>query len=231
MNKRTSDINDIYGVRQSKWDSLSKKDRNSTETGFHHSRVYHKYFRGYTEIRWEKENGKFTFERYYTQPWIMQDAREPVYWSVRLLYILMIIGSAYLYVHAMTGPDLMSNTSWLVAIPGMPSAIMLFLLSVTALVHLFAPRKMTLWDYESSVKRLKYMSLITAGIIALTAVMMLIVTVIYDLGQIKAELFAIGQVLLAAVLAGAIYFLEKDVSYIEVPNDTQLPEGEAYEIW
>lgn len=226
--RRQSDLNDIYGVKRIRTNPL-EKDNDVPETGFRHSDSYHKYFRGYTEIRREKPNGRFRVERYYTQPWIVSAASDLVYWLTRFMYAFLICLSWGLYIRGMC-MDLNSNRAWFVAIPGFPAVILLVLLSIVALNYIFVRRKMTLWDYESSTKRLMTVSLLTGCCIALTAAAKAAHLVAFG-GNTAGELASIAIILLAAACAGVICPLERNMVYTTIPNDTVLPEGEAHEIW
>ncbi len=226
--RRQSDLNDIYGVKRIKTNPL-EKDNEVPESGFRHSDSYHRYFRGYTEIRREKPNGRYKVERYYTQPWIVSAASPQVYWLTRLMYATLVCLSWLLYLGAMC-TDLGSNRCWFVAIPGLPAVIVLVLLTVVTVSYLFVPKKMTLWDHASSTKRLKTVSLITGGCMTLTAIAKAAYLLICG-GNVRGELISIAVTLAAAVCAAALYVLERGVVYTTIPNDTVLPEGEAHEIW
>ena len=226
--RRQSDLNDIYGVKQIKTNPL-EKDNDAPESGFRHSDSYHRYFRGYTEIRREKPNGRYAVERYYTQPWIVSAASRQVYWLTRLIYVSAVCISWSLYVWAMC-MDLESNRAWFVAIPGLPSAILLFLLSAVTISYVFVPQKMTLWEHTSSTKRLKRTSLLTGGMMTLTAAAKAVYLLIYS-GNMGSELISIGITLASGASAAALFVLEREVEYTTVPNETVLPEGEAHEIW
>lgn len=226
--RRQSDLNDIYGVKRIKTNPL-EKDHEVPESGFRHSDAYHRYFRGYTEIRREKVNGRYTVERYYTQPWIVSAASGPVYWLIRLMYASLVTLSWLLYVWALCLP-LGSNRCWFVAIPGLPAVILLFLLSVVTVSYIFVRRKMTLWDHTSSTKRLKTVSLLTGSCMVLTAGAKVIYLLLYG-RELGAEMLCIAAILLAAGCAAVLFPLERSVVYTTLPNDTVLPEGEAHEIW
>ena len=94
--RRQSDLDDIYGVKQIKSNPLDR-DNEVPEIGFRHSDTYHRYFRGYTEIRREKPNGGYRVDRYYTQPWIVSTAPVRDYWLTRLMYAVLVILSWGLY--------------------------------------------------------------------------------------------------------------------------------------
>lgn len=225
--RRQSDLTDIYGVKQKKSNPL-ERNNDSAETGFRHSDSYHRFFRGYTEIRRVKPNGRIGVERYYTQPWIVNAASDRVYWLNRLMYVSLVLLSVTAYIWAMCLP-LDSNRAWFVALPGVAAVLLLFLLGVVVLNYLVMRRKMTLWDFETSTKRLKTVSLLASGCMAATAA----AKVGHMLGNGFAidELKCIGVVLFAAACTVAIYGMERDVVYTTIPNDTVLPEGEAHEIW
>lgn len=226
--RRQSDLNDIYGVKQIKTNPL-EKDNEVPESGFRHSDAFHRYFRGYTEIRREKPNGRYGVERYYTQPWIVSTAGTQVYWLTRLVYVTLVCISWMLYLWTMCA-DLGSNRVWFVALPGLPAAILLFLLSAVTVSYIFIPKKMTLWEHSSSTNRIKTVSLLTGGCMALTAAAKAAYLMLYG-GNAVGELISIGITLAAAAAAAALFVLERGVVYTTIPNDTVLPEGEAHEIW
>ena len=226
--RRQSDLNDIYGVKRMKSNPLDQGN-DVPETGFRHSDSYHKYFRGYTELRREKPNGRYSVERYYTQPWIVSASSPRVYWLTRLMYAALVGLSWFLYIRAMC-MQLGSNRAWFVAVPGFSAVIFLVLLSAVTFFYIFARRKMTLWNHESSTKRLKTVSLLTGSCIALTAVTKVVYLIIHGT-KIREELLSIAITLLAAVSAAVIFLMEREVVYTTIPNDTVLPEGEAHEIW
>lgn len=226
--RRQSDLNDIYGVKRIKTNPL-EKDHEVPETGFRHSDSYHRYFRGYTEIRREKPNGRFKVERYYTQPWIVSAASRQNYWLLRLMYVSLVCLSWILYIWGMC-MDLNSNRAWFVAIPGLPGVILLLLLTAVTFGYIVTPKKMTLWQHESSTKRLKLLSLLTGICITLATAAKGAYLMLYG-GNVRGELLSIGITLAAAACAAVIWLLERDAVYTTIPNDTILPEGEAHEIW
>ena len=223
--RKKHDITDIYGVRSKKQEGERLPDSPVRRS---HNRHYHNFFRGYTEVRHEDAKGRIKIERFYTKPWIVSGLSTPKYWLLRLLYVLLAAISIVLYITAMTR-DVPANYHWVVALPGMPTIVVLFLLAVMVVQYLTVPKKMTLWDHESSTKHIKRASLAAAGIIALTVLAMagfLVVT-----GEKAAQtLVCILMDLIAACSAAAIWFVERKVPYTEKTNDTKLPPGEAHEI-
>ncbi|MGM9607172.1 MAG: hypothetical protein ACI3XJ_06675 [Oscillospiraceae bacterium] len=224
------DVTDIYGVKGKKASPFSTKDAPDTpESGLRHSSYYHKYFRGYTEVRKLNAKGRVVSERYYTRPWIVSGLSTRNYWLVRLLYALLVAASAALFITALC-QDVPGNYSWIVALPGYPTIIALVVLAAVTVMYIFVERKMTLWGHVSSTRRLKVVSLITAIIQAVTAVDLALYALITG-EEVLRSLGCAALVLLSACCSGALFFLERKMPYQEIPNDTKLPEGEAHEIW
>lgn len=227
MKSGKHDVTDIYGVRRNRFSGYRLPD--APETGFRHSSHYHKYFRGYTEIRKKNAKGRIVVERYYTQPWIVSGLSSKKYWLCRTVYAVLNLAAIAFYILGLC-QDIPANKSPLVALSGLPGAILLFLLSVSTVCYIIVPKKMTLWDHASSTKRLKTISVITAGVIALTSVLM-VGYLLFTGTQIAHSAVAAASVMLASVMALVIYVIEKRMPYTEVPNNTKLPAGEAHEIW
>lgn len=226
--RRQSELDDIYGVKRLKSNPL-EKDNDVPETGFRHSDSYHRHFRGYTEIRIPKANGRFEIQRYYTQPWIVSTASDREYICKRILMGLLLASSWAAYIFGMCMP-LGSNSWWLTAIPGLLAAIALVLLSAVTVSYVFVRRKMTLWEHESTSKRLRTLSAVTGGCMMLTVLAKFVHLCLFR-GDVIPELFSSGITLAAAACAGAMFLLERNTVYTTLPNDTVLPEGEAHEIW
>lgn len=227
MGIRKRDLTDIYGVRS--WDRITYRLPDAPETGFRHSDYYHKYFRGYTEIRKKNAKGRVIVERYYTRPWIVSGLPGKSYWLCRLVYACLAAASGSLYVWAMC-QDVPATRSVAVVLPGFPGMLLLILLAAVLLFYIAAPRRMTLWDHASTSKRLKWMASVTAGVQALTALTLAGYALVTGV-QMGKSLICAGAILLAAGLSCCLFLLERKIPYTEVPNDTKLPEGEAHEIW
>lgn len=227
MGFRKHDITDIYRVRRQ--DRFRFRLPDAPETGFRHSDYYHKYFRGYTEIRKKNAKGRVIVERYYTRPWIVSSLSNQNYWLCRLLYACLAVGSAALFIWA-TCWDIPATRSIFAALPGLPTLILLFLQAVITLFYIAAPRRMTLWDHASTSKRLQVIACVTAGGQALTA-LMLAAYGLFTGSTIRRSLLCAAAVLLCSAMSLCLFLLERKMPYSEIPNDTKLPKGEALEIW
>ena len=223
--RKKHDITDIYGVKSKKKEGLRLPD---VPTKRSYSRHYHNYFRGYTEVVHENEKGRVVIGRYYTKPWIVSGLSARNYWLLRLLYVLLTVTAIVLYITAMT-QDVPGNHHWAVALPGLPTITVLFLQVVVIVQYLTVPRKMTLWDHESSTKHIKRVTLAAAIIQGATA-LMLAIFVLIDRQEIGQTLLCVLADIIAASCSAAIFVLERKMPYTETPNDTKLPAGEAHEI-
>lgn len=228
--RKKHDITDIYGVKSKKEDPLSRfGEVDAPETGRRHSDYYHKYFRGYTEIRKLNEKGRVRVERYYVRPWIVSDLPTGKYWLLRLLYAVLTAVSAGLFIVALL-QRVPSNYSMIVALPGYISILLLFLLAVVVVSYIFVPRKMTLWDHSSSTGRLKKLSL-AAGIGQLLTALATVIFLLRYGFFVTETMQCVFLMAVAGLCSGAMYFVERKVPYTEIPNETKLPAGEAHEIW
>lgn len=226
MSRMNPKLDDIYGVKSER--SFFKKMPDGTTSDWVSNRRYHNHFRGYTEIRHVDEYGRSHIERVYTSPWTVMDVSDGKYWAVRIAFILLALVSAALFIIAMA-QDIPGNKHWTVAIPGFPTIVFLILLFVRVGGFCAVPRKMTLWDFESSSKRLRRMTLI-AMCFELVTGLALIVFALVTQQEVGRTLLSGFLDVLAAVCTGAIWFIEKRLPYKEVPNETPVPAGESYPI-
>lgn len=216
--RRQSDLCDIYGVRS----QTRELEEASSADSVRHSDSYHRYFRGYTELRRKQADGKYVLERYYTQPWILCAGHTG---RRKAGYVLLAAGGWALFVWALCLPAT-SNASWAVALPGLTAAVLLVLFSGALVSYCFRPRKMTIGIQTLTSGRLRWSALAACCAMALTAA-----------GKCSCgvrggtEAASLAGVVLAAMAMLAVFRLEQRAMYTTVPNDTVLPEGEAYEIW
>lgn len=219
--------NDIYGVRgrgNSLYDLENKADIYDKNVSVNRSGFYHSYFRGWTEVRVDRPGKPYKVERVYTAPWIRQDLSARDYVMVRILYGLLIALSIALFVFTMTR-NVGSNTCWYVALFGMPSTILMFVVVWMFVSYAKAPRQMTLYEHRSTSSYLKWICLAFAIGIAATA----LTTVLYIFLNMEDEpLRQCLNVLLNLLASGsmfAVFMLERHMKYVDIPNPNKAPEG------
>ena len=218
-------LDDIYGVKGDRPSLLRMPESIVDKISNRH---YHNNFRGYTEVRTADPSGRYRIQRVYTSPWKVSGLSNRNYWLVRCLFLFLAIASAVLYILAMV-QDIPGNKHWAVAIPGLPAIICLFLVFVRLFLFFFAPRKMTLWDYESTSKKMRRQSLIAGIVIAVTGCALIVFAIVTQEEASRTILYGLMDIL-SALCCLAIGFIDSRLPYNDEQNDAVLPEGEQYPI-
>lgn len=215
---------DIYGVKTIKTDPFTG-DPDTAETGFRHSDAYHRFFRGYTEVRREKPGGVFRIERYYTQDWI-----EPA--GSRLQDVLYRVACggltafAWLATLVGCGAEVPSNGERFPAVFAAAAVILLLILTGVVLLAIFSSRRRTLGDQTLCHSLLWKLALVQGGVTLLA-----IPTKLLSAPISGREAESCVWLLLAVCAEATVSFLEHGRRYQIIPNNIKLPEGEAHEIW
>ncbi len=225
--KKWKNGNDIYGVRgkgNSLYDIENKADIYDKNVGVNRSGFYHSYFRGWTEVRVDRPGKPYKVERVYTAPWIRQDLSARDYVLVRVLYGVLLALSIALFVLAMT-QTVGSNTCWYVALFGMPSTILMFVVVWMYVSYAKAPRKMTLYEHTSTSSYLKWVCLVFAAGLAATALATILYVFLNMDNEPMRQLLNVALDLLASGCAFSVFMLEKHMKYVDIPNTNKPPAG------
>ena len=229
--KKWTKGNDIYGVKgrgNSFYDLESKSDIYDKNVSVNRSGFYHSYFRGWTEKRVDREGKPFRVERVYTAPWIRQDLPPRDYILIRVLYGILLALSIALFAIAMT-QRVGSNSCWYVALFGLPTTIIMFVVAWMYVGYAKAPRQMTLYEHHSTSVYLKRICLIFSIGLAATALSTVLYTLLNTNDEPLKQLLNVLLDLLAAGSAFTVFRLERKMKYIDIPNTNKAPEG-GYEI-
>ena len=223
--------NDIYGVKgkgNSLYDLENKSDIYDKNVSVNRSGFYHSYFRGWTERRVDREGKPYRVERVYTAPWIRQDLSTRNYVLVRILYGVLLALSIALFAIAMT-QRVGSNSCWYVALFGLPTTIIMFVVAWMFVSYAKAPRQMTLYEHRSTSVYLKWACLVFSVGLAATA-LSTVVYVFLNPGDLPLrQLLNAALDLVAAGCSFTVFILERKMKYIDIPNTNEAPEG-GYEI-
>lgn len=219
--------NDIYGVRDrgmSHNDAEGKYDIYDKNAGVTRSGFYHSYWRGWSEVRVNRLGRPYTIERVYTAPWIRQDLSTRDYVLVRILYGLLIALAVALFSFAMTR-RVGSNSCWYVALFGLPSTIIMTVNIWMYVSYAKAKRKMTLWEHRSTSSYLKYVSLVYSILLCLTSLSTVLYIILNPNDEPLRQLLNVGLDLLAAGCAFVVFWLERKMKYVDIPNPNKTPAG------
>ncbi len=199
------------------------------ETGFRHSTSYHDFFRGYTEVKVPKKNGKYKIQRIYTADWVRRDIPEQSFVSLKIIYGLLFAGAWISFVWS-TSMNVASNLRWFVVLPVGVSLLALFLASVSVISWFTDPRDMTYGQFHNGPYKLKSRAMVAACALMVTSGAKIISMFVGGLQDSSGELGSILLSALSAALISVVYLCEKQAVYVNVPNNTEIPK-EGDQIW
>jgi archaellum biogenesis protein FlaJ (TadC family) len=205
-------------------DSL-RKDGKQGKRGTWHSKAYHRFFEGYSEISVPHPNGKGTsIQRVYIGNYYRQNLTKSLRILLRMLYLVLFLCITYLYTSSAILP-LMINSTWYVVLPQAASVVFLFWTLIAFFFYMPAEKDMKITDYRSSSLSLLKASEGSAICLGATALAVLIFVLISPSGESHNELLCAGKYLVAGLTALAIYLIEKKVSYLKIPNQIVPPDN------
>ena len=234
LNEQPGGVDNIYGNKGKSAAGRAEADYFGDDDGkLRHSKYYHDYFRGYTEVRTEDPDNQFKpykIQRIYTAPWIVADMHPGVYFSYCCCYVLLVLLCAVLFVTALTDRAVAGNYSPVVAVPGFLSVVAVLLFAVYTAAYLLRPKKMTQYEYSSSTGRLKIFSMAAGILCGLTALVSLGYLLFAGTDNVSHSLLTVAKLAGASASAMGVWALERGMSYTEKENNTKLPKGEAHRI-
>jgi hypothetical protein len=203
--------------------SLQKNGKQS-KRGIRHSKAYHRFFEGYSEITVPKPNGKgYRIQRIYTGDYYRQDLTKGQRILLRVLYVALFLGVAYLFVSSAVLP-LASNSTWYVALPQAVSLPFLFWIVIAFFSYLPAEWDMTIADYRRSSLSLLKATMGSAASLGIIALANLVFIVLNPSHEPLHELLGAAKYLVGGLMILGINWIEKRVNYVTVPSHHQSPE-------
>ena len=203
-----------------------QKDEKQDKRGIWHSKAYHRFFEGYSEITVPNPNGKGTsIQRIYTGNYYYQDLPKGQRILVRGLYAALFLCIAYLFGSSAILP-LACNSIWYVVLPQVVSVPFLFWIVIAFISYLPAKQAMTIADYRSSSLALQKAT--SGAAIGLGgAALAVLVFIFFNLAnEPLAELLCAAKYLAGGLLALALNRVEKKVNYLIIPGQNK-PVHEA----
>jgi hypothetical protein len=211
------------GLRDQLHSSLEKDGKPDRRGGWH-SRAYHRFFEGYSEIAVPNPNGKGTRIQFiYTGNYYRQDLTQRQRILLRMLYVVLFLGVTCLFVSSAILP-LTSNSTWYVVLPEAVSVAFLFWILIVFLSYLPAELNMKIADYRSS--SLSFIKATTGVTICLgiTALATLIFIVLNPSDEPMRELLCSGMYIVGGLITLGMNRIEKKVNYIIIPCQDQTPD-------
>jgi FtsH-binding integral membrane protein len=191
-------------------------------TSFHHSNYYHKFFAGYSESMVPNKKGtRNKILRKYVGSYYSRECSDSAWILSKALYLLLGLMAAALFLYGISRPT-ETNRLWYVVIPSSASTISLILFLTKLADCILKKRKMTVYEYRTTFGSLFLWSMITSGLLAITAVTALISSVLTDSGEsplMKAA--AVTACLFSSICIFMIGAAERRNSYSETPGEEE----------
>jgi hypothetical protein len=205
-----------------------QKEAKPSQGGFAHSQAYHRFFEGYSEIKIPKPDGKgYRIQRIYTGDYHRQDLTKIQQLLLRVLYVVLFLVSAALFVSSATLP-LTSNSTWYVVLAQVVSIPFLFWILITFFSYLPTRLDLTIAEYRSSSLALQKATLGAALSLGVAVLVTLVFIFLNLSNEPLNELLCAVRYLVAGLLALSINRVEKKVNYLVIPSQNKaLVEEEA----
>jgi hypothetical protein len=212
----------MLGIRDQLRRSL-QKDGKQSKSGIWHSRAYHRFFEGYSEITVPNPNGRgYRIQRIYTGNHYRQDLTTGKQILLRVLYAVLFLCIACLFVSSAILPSA-SNSTWYVALPQALSLPFLFWIVIAFFSYMPAERDMTIEGYRSSSLALQRATLGSAISLGIAAFATLVFMLLNPADEPLAELLCAAKYLAGGVLALSMNRVEKGTSYLIIPSQNRPP--------
>lgn len=209
--------------------SSMQKEEPQKRRGIWHSKAYHRFFEGYSEIKIPNPNGRgFIIQRVYTGNYYRQDLTTHQQILLRGLYVALFLGIAYLFVSSASLP-LTSNSTWYVVLSQVVSVPCLFWIVVTFFSYLPVQKDVTIDGYRSSSLALQKATLGSAISLGISAVAMLIFILLNPSDKPLLEIICAVKYLAGGLIALSSNRIEKKVKYLVIPSPN-IPPVDASEI-
>jgi hypothetical protein len=208
------------GLRDQLRSSLEKEGK-TAKRGTWHSKAYHRFFEGYSEIAVPNSSGKGTrIQRIYTGNYYRQDLTKGRRILLRVLYGALFLGAVYLFVSNAILPQA-SNSTLYVVLTQVASIPFLFWILIALFSYLPAERDMTINTYRSSsvsLKRAALGSAISLGVLALATLAFIFLN---PQDRSLVQLLYAVKYLAGGSLALLTNWIERRVNYLIIPNQNK----------
>lgn len=228
-------MRNIYGNKEN--DAITRASENyfgDAGDTIRHSRHYHRYYEGYTEVRTPNPKNKFVpykIERVYTAPYTVADMERSAYLRHMVFYGLLTAAAIFLYISAFTDRAVSMNASrQFGAAAVMVTLVPLVLLTASLIAYYLRPKKMKSYDYRTTTRNLKASAIAAAAGFLAAAALLGVYLCAAGSADPASELLYAARLLLAAAACFAVYRLERRMPYRQEPNNVKLPKGEYHRI-
>lgn len=188
-----------------------------------HSRAYHRFFDGWTEVPELDEKGRVHIRRVYIGEYYKAELSDKAWKLRKLWYALLLLAAIGFYILA-ASLDVSGNTVRYAVFPQVLSLFGLIFLVWFYIGRLAAPRILTRGERRDTARNLKTAALIEIWFLGISALCMLIQGILQ--GEARA-LWSVAAFLIAGALVYVVWYLEENTDYEWIANPEKDTEGFA----
>ena len=183
-----------------------------------HSRHYHDYFEGYAEKQIPASTGsKARIERVYVREYYKQDVTDSARVILRICYaVLFAAGAGIFFYTAVRSTE--ANMAYYVSVSFFLTMAGLFWTAVALVSWFSAPKEMTVWQYHSGSGRLPDAALVTGVTMIIDMAVTGLFIILNRDCNLKTNFISMTGFLLSALFIFTLFFIEKKITYIQIPN-------------
>lgn len=212
------------------WEKAQQYDSDELKDQSPHSHAYHAYFRGYSEWKVPRKNGKgYRIERLYTADYHKYAETDLMWRGKKLYYLTAYLAAVGIYIIGASQASAL-NSTMPIGIAEVLSLLSLAYLGYSLVFQLLAKRHMTEGEYLSASIHLKWGALVSACLAAFVSVLMLILQCFTGFHWDINDISAFGSLLGTAFVCFILYQMEAMRSTERIKNNNVTPK-DANEIW
>ena len=180
---------------------------------------YDKFFEGYSARVVPKENGKGTkVVRTYTGAVYHQELSPGMHWKIRLLYAVLFICAAAMFIAAIT-MSTGSNFCWYVVLSSIIPAVFYGVVLLALFLYVFSEQDLKINEYKNGAVRLKTGTIRAVYSLSAVVAATLLMFGLEPGSYSSAELLRLGFVAASGGLVMIINRIEATIKYREIPPE------------
>jgi hypothetical protein len=203
--------------------SSIEKDGKQSKRDIWHSKAYHRFFEGYSEITVPKPDGKgYQIHRIYTGNYYRQDLTKGQRILLRGLYIALFLCIAHLFMSNAILP-LASNSTWYVVLTQVVSIPFVFWILIALFSYMPAEGDLPINAYRNSSLALQRASLGSAISLGVLALATLAFMVLNPPGRSLVQFLCAVKYVADGLLALLMNRAERKINYLIIPSQNKPP--------
>lgn len=213
----------IHKTRQKALNREMWRTGGTPDTPAFHSRAYHKHFEGYTEYKVKNEKGRSITKRIYTGKYYEPDLAPHLRRRLRIAYVLLFVCAVGLFMYCGTRVSPCNTAPYVNAFQVI--AVVLLFWHVYILVNYLANNgPLTIGEYNSIHKPLIRASNLSGICMWICCAMSILSFFLHFQDLPFLDLLCASGFFMSGLFLGIIYYLEYNLNYMVINNNTKVPE-------